>query len=99
MECNNYWEISFLNINYKIFPQLLTKYLQAYVGETVGEYQCAFCRGQSTTDHIFRLRMIFEKSYKYNVQIHQMYINQKQEQDSSDISWWKLWMSLEYQVS
>jgi hypothetical protein len=41
MECNNYRGISFLNVNYNIFTQLVAKYIQ----ETLGDSQCAFCGG------------------------------------------------------
>jgi hypothetical protein len=32
-----------------------------------------FHRGQCTTDQIFSLRIILEKSYEYNVDIHPLY--------------------------
>jgi hypothetical protein len=50
--------------------------------ETLGEHQYALCMGQSTTDHIFSTRMNLEKSYTYNVQIHQLELNHEQELDS-----------------
>jgi hypothetical protein len=56
--------------------------LEPYVEEIMGDYQCGFHRGQSTTDQIFCLRMILEKSYEYNVGIHQLYIDYKQTYDS-----------------
>jgi sorting nexin-29 len=82
MECNNYRGISLLNITHKIFAQLVAKLLEPYVQEILGDYQCGFRKGRSTTDQIFSLRMILEKSYEYNMDIHQLYIDHKQAYDS-----------------
>jgi hypothetical protein len=78
MECNNYWEILILNETYKIFKQIVAKYPEPYVADILGDYQCGFHRGQSIADQIFSLRMSLEKSYGYNVDIHQSYIDYKQ---------------------
>jgi hypothetical protein len=69
-------------MTYTIFTQLMAKRLDPYIEEILGDYRCGFHRGQSTTDHIFSLRMILEKSYEYNVDIHQLYIDYKQVYDS-----------------
>jgi hypothetical protein len=53
LECRNYCGISLLNVTYKIFTNLLTKYIEPYVEEILGDYQCGFRKGRSTTDHIF----------------------------------------------
>jgi sorting nexin-29 len=52
------------------------------LGSLYCDYQCGFRRGRSTTDQIFGLRMILDKSYEYNVDIHQLYIDYKQVYDS-----------------
>jgi sorting nexin-29 len=78
IECNNYRGISLLNITHKIFTQLVAKGLEPYVEELLDDYQYGFCRGRSTADQIFSLRLILEKSYEYNVDIHQLYIDYKQ---------------------
>jgi sorting nexin-29 len=88
MECHNYRGISLLNVTYKIFTNLLTRYIEPHVEEILSAYQCGFRKGRSTTDQIFRLRMILEKAYQYNVDIHQLYIDYKQADDS--INWAEL---------
>jgi hypothetical protein len=82
MEHNNYQGISLLNVTYKIFIQLVAERLEPYVEQILGDYQYGFCRGRSITDQIFCLKMVLEKSYEYNVDIHQLYIDYKQAYDS-----------------
>jgi hypothetical protein len=60
----------------------LTRYIEPYVEEILGDYQYDFQKGQSTTNQIFCLRMILEKACEYNVDIHQLYIDYKQAYDS-----------------
>jgi hypothetical protein len=64
LECNNYRGTSLLNVTYKIFINILTKYIETYTEEFIGQYQCGFHKGRSTTDHIFSLRQIIEKFYE-----------------------------------
>mgnify|MGYP000153190231 CR=1 FL=1 len=59
--CSNYRGISLLNVTYKIFTNILVKYITPYVEEVIGEYQCGFRNNRSTTDHIFTLRIIISK--------------------------------------
>ena len=46
--------------------------------EILGDYQCGFRKGRSTTDQIFCLRMILERTCEYKLDIHQLYIDYKQ---------------------
>jgi len=78
LECHNYRGISLLNVTYNIFTNLLTRYVETYVDEILGDYQCGFQKGRSTTGQIFCLRMILEKACEYKVYIHQLYIDYKQ---------------------
>jgi hypothetical protein len=82
LECRNYRGISLLNVAYKIFTNLLTRYIEPYVEEILGDYQCGFRKGRSTTDQIFCLRMILERACEYKVDIHQLYIDYKQVYDT-----------------
>jgi sorting nexin-29 len=82
LECRNYRGISLLNVNYKIFTNLLTSYIEPYFEEIIGYYQCGFRKDRSTTDQIFCLRMILEKAWEYKVDIHQLYIGYKQAYDT-----------------
>jgi hypothetical protein len=46
-------------------------FIEPYVEEMLGDYQCSFRKGRSTTDQIFCLRMILEVACEYKVDIHQ----------------------------
>jgi hypothetical protein len=52
-----------------------------YVEEILGDYHYGFQTGQSTTDQIFYLRTILEKTCEYNVDICQLYTDYKQAYD------------------
>jgi uncharacterized protein YktA (UPF0223 family) len=53
-----------------------------YTEEILEDYQYGFRKGWSTTDQIFMLRQIIEKTYEFNVDIHQLFIDYKQAYDS-----------------
>jgi sorting nexin-29 len=82
LECRNYRGISLLNVTCKIFTNLLTRVIEPYVEEILGYYQCGFWKGRSTTDQIFCLRMILERTCEYKIDIHQLYIDYKQAYDT-----------------
>jgi sorting nexin-29 len=56
--------------------------MEPYVEEIFGEYQSGFRQGQSTIDQICSSRIIIQKVYEYNVDIHQPYVDYKQAYDS-----------------
>ena len=62
----------------------MAKYFEPYVEDTLDDDQCGFHRRQFITDKIFSLRMILEKSYEYNADIHPLYIDHKQAYNSID---------------
>ena len=57
-ECKNYRGISVLNAAYKILSSILCERLKSYLQNIIGEYQCGFRPGKSTSDYIFTLRQI-----------------------------------------
>jgi hypothetical protein len=50
--------------------------------EIIGDHHCGFRRNRSTTDHIVSIRQIFEKKWKYNEAVHQLFIDFKKDYDS-----------------
>lgn len=84
LECENFRGICLLNVSYKILAEILYQRLSIYAEEIIGDYQCGFRRGRSTTDQIFTLRQIMEKAWEYNINIHQLFIDFKQAYDSID---------------
>ncbi|KMQ83699.1 endonuclease-reverse transcriptase [Lasius niger] len=81
-ECKNYRGISVLNSAYKILSFILCERLKPYLDDNIGDYQCGFRPGKSTTDQIFTLRMILEKTREYQVDTHHLFIDFKQAYDS-----------------
>jgi hypothetical protein len=49
-------------VRYKVFPKVLFRKLEPIVKENDGKYQCGFIADKSTSDQIFNLRQIIEKS-------------------------------------
>ncbi|KAJ4437353.1 hypothetical protein ANN_17494 [Periplaneta americana] len=77
LDCNNFRGISLLNVTYKIFTNIISNYIKAYTDELLGEYQCGFRQGRSTTDHIFTIKQCLEKISEYNIPIHMLFIDFK----------------------
>jgi hypothetical protein len=60
-----------------------------YTEEILGDYQSVFRKGQSTTNQIFMLQQIIEKTYEFNVGTHQIFTHYKQAYDS--MNWQQLY--------
>ena len=61
-DCNNYRGISLLPTTYKILSNILLSRLTPYAEEITGDHQCGFRCNRSTTDHIFCIRQMLEKT-------------------------------------
>lgn len=81
-DCNNYRGISLLNIAYKIFASIMCERLKPHVIRIIGPYQCGFMPGKSTTDQIFTLRQILEKTQEHQVDTHHLFVDFKQAYDT-----------------
>ena len=82
MACSNYRGILLLNIAYKILSCILYVHLSEYTERITGRYQSAFRKGKSTTNHIFTLSQIMEKTVKHQIRIHHLFIHFKSSYDS-----------------
>ena len=85
-ECKNYRGISILNTSYKVLSSILCEKLKPYVINTIGRYQCGFMPGRSTTDQIFTLRQILEKTQEYRTTTHHLFIDFKQAYDMTALT-------------
>jgi sorting nexin-29 len=64
LNCSNYRGVTLLSVAYKVFSGILQRRLSCYAGEILGEYQCGFRPGRSTTDQIFVMRQSMEKCFE-----------------------------------
>jgi hypothetical protein len=72
-DCSNY-RGSLLSTKYKILSIIQLSKLTPYAEEIIGDHQCGFQRNRSTTDHIFCIRQMLKKSWKYNEAVQQLFI-------------------------
>lgn len=82
MNCSNYRGITLLNISYKILSNVLCGRLMKYSDGIIGQYQTGFRKGKSTTDQIFSLRQILEKTIEFNVDTYHLFIDFKAAYDT-----------------
>jgi len=62
---------------YKILSNILFSRLTPYAEEIIGHHQCGFQRNRSTTDQIFCIHQILEKTWEYHKAVHQLFIDFK----------------------
>ena len=66
-DIKNYRPISLLSHSYKIFTRLIQKRMERILDENQPRDQAGFRKGYSTTDHIYTLNQVIEKSNEYNL--------------------------------
>ena len=81
-ECSNYRGISLLNTAYKILSSILCERLKPHMASHIRSYQCGFRPGKSTTDQMFTLRRILERTQEFQVDTHHLFIDFKAAYDS-----------------
>ena len=64
-QCTNYRGISLLSLPGKVYAKCLERKCREIVKSKLEDGQCGFRPGRSTTDQIFALKQIFEKSWEY----------------------------------
>ena len=64
-QCTNYRGISLLSFLGRVYAKCLERKCREIVKPKLNESQCGFRSGHSTTDQIFTLKQIFEKSWEY----------------------------------
>lgn len=84
LECKNYRGISLLPTAYKILSIILAERLKPLMENFLQPYQAGFRRGMSTTDQIFCIRQIIQKSYAMNTETDHLFIDFKQAYDTID---------------
>ena len=67
---------------YKILSSILQERIAPYAKTIIGQYQCGFIPGKSTTDQIFTLRQAMEKCLEFNIPTYHLFIDFKAAYDS-----------------
>ena len=80
--CGNYRGISLLPIAYKVLSSVMCERLKPIVADLIGPYQCGFRPGKSTTDQIFTLRQILEKTHEKQIDTYHLFVDYKAAFDS-----------------
>ena len=78
----NYRGITLLSNAYKIFSSILNNRIKTVIKSKIGEYQCGFTEGRSTTDAIHRIRRIMETAYEYGISIEMLFVDFQQAFDT-----------------
>jgi sorting nexin-29 len=76
--CQNYRAVTLLNTTYKILTCIIYNKLTEYAEKLIGDYQKGFRKNSSTTDNIYMLKQIYEKSYEFNIKLHTLFRGFKQ---------------------
>ena len=74
-DCNNYRGISLLSVTGKVIAKLVLNRLHKLAEELYPESQCGFRPGRSTTDMIFCVRQLMEKSREQRQPLHIAFID------------------------
>jgi len=82
MECSNYRGVSLLNTAYKILSNILFARIAPFAGNIIGNYQCGFRKKRSTTNQIFTLRQILEKTKEFGIETHHLFLDFKSAYDT-----------------
>jgi hypothetical protein len=69
---------------YTLFSNVLFNRLAPYVERLVGDYQCGFYQGRSTTEQIFNVCQILGKCKEVGIQMHLLFIDFKAAYGSID---------------
>jgi hypothetical protein len=79
---SNYRPIMLLDIPYTIFTIILNNRLPEIVESKLSDVQSGFRPNRSTLDNIFIVRQTCEKCYKYNINLHNIFVDYIQAFDS-----------------
>jgi len=82
MECSNYRGVSLLNTAYKILSNILFTRISPFSQNIIGNYQCGFWKNRSTTNQIFTLRQILEKTKEFGIETYNLFIDFKSAYDT-----------------
>lgn len=81
-DCGNFRGISLLPTAYKVLSIILSDRLVPLMEDFLHPYQTGFRRGMSTSDQLFCIRQILQKSYERNTETNHLFIDFKSAYDT-----------------
>jgi len=81
LQCKNYRGLSLLCTGYRVLTTVINNRLKKYTEHIIGEYQAGFRTGKSTTDQTFTVKILLEKAWQHNVEIHQIFVDFQKSHD------------------
>jgi len=82
--CSNYRGIALLDTTCKVLSYCILDRIKPLAEQVVGDYQSGFRQNRSTTDQIFIIRQLFQKSWEYNKELHVIFVDFQKAYDSID---------------
>ena len=82
MRCDNYRGISLLNVPGKVLSLILLERLKKIIEPQLLEAQCGFREGRGTTDQIWAIRQLVEKSLEHQSELCMCFIDLSKAYDS-----------------
>jgi hypothetical protein len=83
-ECSNYRGITLLSIPGKVYSKVLYGRISDVVDRQIQDEQCGFRRGRGTTDQLFVLQQVLEKSREYSRQVFISFVDLEKAYDRVD---------------
>lgn len=92
-DCSNYRGITLLSTAMKLYEKILDRKIRQKIEATLEETQSGFRKGRSIQDHIFTMKILFEKAKQENRKLYIGYIDLVKAFDKVERK--KLWKILE----
>ena len=80
--CDNYKGISLINHVTKLYERIIENRTRALIEDRLGEEQFGYREDRSTSDPVFIFRMVIEKCWEFNKDLHVTFIDLSKAFDS-----------------
>jgi reverse transcriptase-like protein len=99
-ECSNYRKIFLLSLPGKVYAKVLEQRCRVIVDSKIQEEQCGFRAGCSTTDQIFALKLLIDKSWEFAKDVHMCFVDFEKAYDRVNRKvLWKFCKNMELMVN